>query len=243
MKKLLVIGIAALILSCDDEDVWDCVQKSGETIIYEIPSDTIITKIKVFDDINVVLHSADSQKLEIHTGENLIPDIDFLGDTGVVHVFNRNVCRWTRSPNNIELHIYGSELNFIQKEGYGTITNKDTLYHRVSFVTYGPGEINLVLNNPRISFQLYSLTNVNLSGFTNSLGCYINTARDPILNARDLRANNVSVTHDGFNDAIVFPVSRLNYRIWNSGNIIVLNEPETINEVEKTGTGKLIKNY
>ena len=244
MKNIFIISFLLLFcLGCDREDVWDCVQKEGDKVITEIPFDSTIQILKIFDDINLVLHSSESQKLELHTGKNLVGDVEFLLDTGVLHVFNHNSCRWTRSPENVELHVYSNELNHIHKYGFGNIWSEDSIQHRLRFITYGTGKINLLLNNSSIGFQLYSLTNVTLKGQTNSLGCYVNTGRDPILNAKELIAKNVSVTHDGFNNLIVNPVERLNYRIWNSGNIIITKEPAIINEIEKIGSGQLIKKY
>lgn len=242
MRNILVIVIIFLV-SCDSEEAWDCIQKEGDNVIIEIPFDSTITQLKVFDDVNLVLHSSDTQVFELHTGSNMVSDIEFLLDTGVLHIFNHNVCRWTRSPENVTLHIYSSKLSFIEKQGFGNISSEDTIRHKLRFVTYDPGKINLTLNNPSISLQLFSLTNVKLSGRTQSLGCYINDSRDSRVDAEKLLASHVSITHDGHNDIVVYPINRINYRIWNSGNILLLNEPEVINEIEIIGSGKLIKKF
>lgn len=243
MKNFVYISVVLVLLACDNETAWDCIQKEGERGIFEVKIDTPVTRLKVFDDINLILHSSDEQRIELHTGENLLNDIEFVSDTGVVHVFNHNACRWTRSPNNIDLHFYSSDLTFIQKESYAKVWNEDTITHPLTVITYGPGEVELTLNNSRISLQLYSLTNVKLAGKTNSLGCYVNTARDPILFAEELEAINVGITHDGFNRVYVNAVNRLRYRIWNSGDIVAVNEPNIIEEIEVLGSGKLIKDY
>jgi len=243
MKNYLFVLILFSIVSCDSEDSWDCIQKEGEKIRREFFIDTLVTELKVFDDIKLVLYSSDTQKFELIGGENLLNEVEFVSDTGTLHVFNRNSCRWSKPPFNIELHVYSSKLRFIEKASYADIVSGDTLYHNLRFKTLNPGTINLTLNNGSISFELYSLTNVTLKGKTNSFGFYYGLNRDARVDASNLIANRASLTHNGYNDIIVNPVQTLSYRIWNSGNIIVVNEPENLNEVEVTGNGKLILDY
>ena len=243
MRYLAMISMLLVLAGCSQESTWDCIQSEGDKTVTEIALDGDFQRIKIKDDINLVLHNGLGQRVEIRTGENLVPEINFRLEDGQLTISNDNTCRWSRPSKNVEVHIYTDTLQHIEKRGYGDIWSEDVLDYSFRVLSYVPGLVDLELNTRWIGFELYALTNVELTGQVFSMGVYVNTAVDAIVRAEDLAVDIVTVTHDGFNSVHVSPTQELVYSIWNSGDIYLYQEPAVVTEMERTGTGEVIRNF
>jgi hypothetical protein len=240
MKRIHTIILILFLLACNSENQWDCIQSTGEPVseVYEIEEP--IQVIHIFDDINLAIGSSSSQHLQVNTGANLLPEIQITEADGILSIRNENSCRWSRSPYNVEVIFFTDTLIHIEKLGYGNIRSVDVLENSVRIFSYVPGEISLDVDNYLVGLDLFALTNVTLNGESDVLSVYMNRGKDGIVRAENLEVMNATIVHDGYNDIHVRPLRKLNYYLWNAGNILLYNEPDSLNEVERKGTGELI---
>ncbi|MDH5608279.1 MAG: DUF2807 domain-containing protein [Cyclobacteriaceae bacterium] len=232
--------IGFVLFSCAREEAWDCVQAAGERTIVDVPFDTTILNIKLYDDVSLVLHPGTVQRFELHTRETIVPSVQFRLDSGFLHIHNQIKCRWARESKNVEVHLYTPVLRRVENWGYGDIRSADTLHFPFNVLIYIPTTIDLKMNAPALGMELYQLADVKLAGRVGSLDIYINDGRDAIVDAKSLHVTTANIAHAGYNDIHLNVSDKIRTYIWGSGNILLYQRPTEIVEVEHTGTGKII---
>ncbi len=245
MRYVVAFSCIILLLSCDNDSAWDCLQKQGEKVTFDFSFDSTVFDIVVFDDINVVLHNSNNgrQRFELQTGKNLLPEINLEMDNGILSIKNSNSCRFVRPSNNVELHVFTDTLRTIEKRSYGNITTMDQINYSMTIFSYVPGEIELSVNSHFIGIELFALTNVKLEGNAYGFGVYVNTDTDGIIRAEQLIAQIASLVHDGHNSIHVNAEQEIIYYLWNAGDIHLYQEPQVLIEAEKSGSGKIIRAF
>ncbi len=243
MKGFIYIIVVFLLFSCDQEDVWDCIQSEGDLVQITKSFENDIYHFKIHDDINIVLHDSESQRIDLVAGKNMVPEIKFSLIDGVLTVENQNSCRWTRPSQRVALHIYTDTLELLENRGYGHIHSVDTLTYSFRIWNFQPGEIDLKLTSDAIGFELHALTNVYLEGTIGHLGIFMGERNDGIVRAENLNAITSTVNHNGYNAIHVNAQQEIQYLLNGPGNIIIYREPERLIEVERNGTGRIIRNY
>ena len=104
MKKILLIFIGILLLSCDSENANDCFQKTGGIISQEIVV-ADFTKIKVNRDVELVLKEGATQKVVIETGENLLNDVSAVVSGNQLVLTDSNTCNYVRDYNVTKVYV------------------------------------------------------------------------------------------------------------------------------------------
>ncbi|CAE7801776.1 unnamed protein product, partial [Symbiodinium microadriaticum] len=209
-------------------------QGTTETFTFESP----IYEIAVHDEINLVLHNGSPQRFELVTGENMVPDVKVTRKDGRLTIKNQNGCKWSRNPGNVNFHVYTDTLVLLEKYTVGSVTSEEALEYSFTMETLAAGEIDLVLDNRAIQINLGLLNNVTLSGRTFALGLYM-IGGDGRFSGENLEATRANVIHNGINEVHLNVSERLNYYLWNDGDIILHREPDVIIEEENIGRGNI----
>jgi hypothetical protein len=132
-----------------------------------------LTKVDVYNNVDLVIVPDTATYAEVRAGENVIQDIEFSAPSSPQQLVIRNTsrCNWVRSydtPREVRLHVAMSHRRFeVQQYGYGLISNEgqwaqDTLALRL----WSTGDFNLNLRSTYLSADSYDAGDITLHGTT-----------------------------------------------------------------------------
>lgn len=240
MKATLIFLLSLwAFFSCDSEDAFDCIKKTGDIVETELsPED--FHQLHVYDGINVYLSQGEETRIILKTGENLVKKIRFEFNDGVLSIYNDNTCNWVRSYDDLAVYITVNQLQQIKLWGYGNVKSLDTLRfdHLNVESKDGTGDIDLTIQCNSVNVVSNSISNITLSGRVDklSVGYYYN---DGWFHGEKLIARTVSVNHLGTNGIAIYPVEKLKVYIERNGEVYYYNDPDEL-ETEIAGSGQLI---
>lgn len=162
----IIALLAVLIFSCNKENRWDCIKRTGKTStdIRILPP---FTKIIVEDNVNVFITQGSAQEVKVEAGNNLISLIKTEIDSGTLRIQNNNKCNWARSYKNgtINVHIILPTLRHISHFGSGQIKSNDTITgDTLTILTRESGDVELTINTYMVLTQVHSTSDVTLQG-------------------------------------------------------------------------------
>lgn len=238
----LLLLTALLTISCDKETAPDCLKSTGKTI-RQVRRISAFSEIVLNDDINLYLTHNHDSTLTIEAGENLLPEIETIGDDNTLTIRNRNTCNWVRSykrPVNVTIGVPHTGL-LLTHRGFGKIQSAQPL--RIGYLTISSFDAggNVWIEGKLNHVVVYSnsAAHIILSGEANYLQAWLHNSIGRI-SAQSLRTTICNLTHDGNNEMRVFPVEELKARISANGTVAYYNQPLSITrEVGKDG--KLVR--
>jgi len=235
-----IILLSILLISCDDENAFDCVKKVGDISTYEIILPEF-NKIEIIGDITLNIENDINQSVSLSTGQNLYPKIDFEVVDGKLTVSDKNYCTWVREYGNTTLHIKSNNITSIKNSGSRsvnsvgvyTIDNSLTLFSKNA-----SGDYYMDVAGKELKVSSNKISNFYINGEIEKLfvGFYSGQGR---FEGANLITKNIKVFHRGSNDIIINPQLLLTGSIEAFGNLIVMNTPDSINIV-KNGKGQLL---
>lgn len=246
MRKSIAALIVILIFaSC--EKPADCFKSTGAMTVkeYAMPD---FNKIIVGKGIALVVRQGDGYKVEVHSGENLVNDIEVSVDGGLLRLEDNTSCNWTRDYGETTVYVTAPDLTHIYSKTELPITSGQLLtfpdlhlYAMDSYDSYngtGTGDFYLNIENSNTTVETNTVARFYLSGHTEHLriGVY---AYGPIVDTRELVAENVAIYHRGTNDVYVRPVQVLSGDLYSLGNLIAVSRPPVVN-VTQHYDGRLI---
>ncbi|MBU2995106.1 DUF2807 domain-containing protein [Cellulophaga baltica] len=237
MKKYFILTLICLIFfGCDSESVSDCFQSSGDIIQEEITLESF-TKITVFQNVKLILKDGDEQKVILETGENLRNDISLEVSDDRLIVTNDNSCNFVRDYELTIVYVTSPNISEIRSStGYPIESDGVLNYDSLSLLSesFGDeeadttdGEFDLELNSTSVSVVANGVSYYQLSGEVENLSINF-AADDSRIEAETLIAKNVTVTHRGSNDMLVYPVESLTGTITGTGDVVSYNVPTTV---------------
>jgi len=247
MKKTVYIVVAALLLSCNGENVPDCFQNAGDIIEKEFNVDSF-TQITVNPRIELIVTDAPTQKVRVQTGEYLMPEIDVRVENGRLKLFNDNACNLTRDYGITKVFVSAPNLTEIRNGSSRPVSSNGILsYETLMLVSEDfnqedelntNGEFRLEIDCNNFSINLNNLSTCYISGQaeTVSINYFSGDAR---FEGRNLVAQDVSIFQRSSNDMIINAQQSLTGEIRSTGDVIVVNTPLTVN-VQQFYTGQLI---
>lgn len=223
------------------EATGDCFKSNGKTIekTFEMNG---ISEIHLHDNIHLTIEPADTEKIIVTAGKNIMGKIEVRQDGNVIHLENNNTCNWVRDLSTmIHVHLYTSLLEKINYFGYGDIKTLSPIDYTDEFrltIYHGYGNIDMEFYTQRV-IVTYSqgAADMTLRGMTDYFGIITGTM-GPV-KAENLVANHVLVNHFGPADVSVHATERLDVELRSSGNIYFRGDP-AINILRQPGTGQLI---
>lgn len=246
MKQLINILVLMILMSCDSDSAFDCIQTSGRTVQVEIEV-TSFEKIFVNRDIELIMMEGSEHEVIIESGENLINDIEVSIANGELKLTDNNRCNYVReygitkvfvtSPNILEI----KNSSQYEVSSNGVLNYSDLTLISEDFNTYQDftvGDFRIHINSNNLVIISNNISTFYLSGQTEDLnvGFFAGAGR---FEGAELIAQNVNVFHRGSNDMIVNPQQSLTGELRGTGDLISLNQPAVI-EIQQFYTGQLL---
>ncbi len=232
--------ICMVMLSCNDENAFDCIKKTGPVVTNAVAI-TDFDKISLHDNINLVLVSGNERMVLVEAGKNLISKISFNLTDNTLIIENQNTCNWVRDYKAINVYVTNPSLTEVHMHGYGSLISKDTLHTQTLSIiaSESPSDINLVIDGASLNIVSNSLANFTIRGSLDYLnvGFYLNDGK---FFGKNLRAKQVDIDHNGTNTIMVSPSDELLGTIGNSGNVEIYTDPPMI-DMKYLGSGRLIR--
>lgn len=227
------------VVSCNNEDSFDCFKTTGTHIELEIPSEPF-NRLEIRDGMDIYLKNGPERRIVVKGGKNLLPKVKIAFEDNTMKIDNENKYNWTRKYEKIEMYITAPLINEIIHYGFGNVVSLDTLKSK-NFRIVGQessGDFNLILDTQNLYFISNGLSIATISGKTDqlSVGHYFNNG---IFNGENLIANNVYVDHQGYTRIRVRVENSLSGSILQNGSLEYISNSALV-EVEVFGKGTLI---
>ncbi len=174
--KIILILFAVLFLSsCKKENSCDCFKRTG-TIVTVDREVSGFDKLFIEDNLNVYITQDSVFDVKIESGENLISLIktEVTAD-GTLFIRNKNRCNWTRSYDKpFNVYVTMPVLNFLTSDGTGNIKSLNAITTPyLEIQTKNSGDVELVVNNSKITSHMHGSGDLTLHGHTFDHACDI----------------------------------------------------------------------
>ena len=223
-----------------------CIESTGAIITKEFTVGSF-DKIKVFRGISLVISQGNIQKIEVKTGENLIPDIDVKVDNSMLILKDNTTCNWVRDYGQTTVYVTTPTLTDVICKTEKSISSNGILtfpilrFNSIDLTEGGGvGDFNFQIDNNQLVIESNNASNFYISGKTKDFQANFYEGNGRI-EAGNLLAKNINVFHRGSNDMILNPQIKMTGKIYSTGDIICKN-PNVINEVIALFQGRVIFN-
>ncbi|WP_203294173.1 head GIN domain-containing protein [Luteirhabdus pelagi] len=247
MKKAFYILVCTLLLSCNQEDAWDCIQTAGEINNEEIEVPRF-HRIQLEGDVSMVLSQSNKQEIYLNTGENLRNDFYVGVEDGTLVIRNNNRCNLSREYAISTVYVATDTLTHIRHSSPRNIMGVEILRFPSltleSNSTGGPeistksGNFYLGLDISELVISANGQSVFNLYGFCENANIVFSD-EFPRFEGPDFRIQNLKVLQRSANKMVVFPTQSITGSIFGTGDILSLYQPEEV-QVEETWTGRLL---
>lgn len=245
MKKLLLLISFLLIVGCNSDKGWNCVQTSGSSVEQEIPLPEF-DKILVWDKIKFFIQQGNEQKIVVKTGKNLLHNIHLSVENSRLEIRNENTCNWFRDYENVEVYVTSPNISEIRSStGYEIESIGILRYASLVLVSedsvdayHTDGDFNLTLDVEELKIVANGRSAFTLSGKAQKadFGLYSGDGR---IYAENLIVEDINFFHRSTGPIVVNPQQSLKGKIVSLGDVISKNQPEIV-EVEELYRGRLI---
>ncbi|MGV6844819.1 MAG: head GIN domain-containing protein [Lutibacter sp.] len=247
MKKVVVLILSIVLISCNSENAGNCFQTAGTKIQKEFQVPTF-TKITVHDKIELYITEGTTQKVIVETGKNLMPDIKLEVIDNRLVLTNDNTCNFFRDYNETKVYITSPNLTEIRNASTLSVNSIGTLtYPNIYLKSVGEkrkflatGDFNLSIENNEVTIWSNGIANLNLTGTTKNLKINFSNG-DTRFNGQNFIAKNIDITQVSSNDMLVFPTEKLSGTIRSTGDVIVFNKPPEVT-LQALSVGQIIYN-
>lgn len=247
MRKLIFILSWILLLGCDSDSAWDCVQSQGDIVRQEFDL-PVFDKILVRDGVELILKQGPEQKIVIETGSNLLPDVSLEIVDGRLVLEDNNSCNIGRDYGLTKAFVTAPNITEIRNASQRRVSSDGTLtYPSLRLLSedfnesqdgYTNGDFQLELAVESLFLSANNLSNFFLSGSATTANLQI-FAGDVRIEAQDLIVQDLQVFHRGSNQMMVNPQQSIIGEIRGGGDVISYNRPPVV-EVVELYTGRLI---
>tara|TARA_B100000508_G_C11431888_1_gene263870 strand:+ start:153 stop:902 length:750 start_codon:yes stop_codon:yes gene_type:complete len=246
MKRFIYI-FCAFLFSCDSENINDCIQAEGDIIRREFEV-SAFSKIRIEDDVTLIIKEGAEQQVILETGENLLNDVSVTIEGEYLVVRDGNQCNWVRDYGITKAIITSPNITEIRNSSSFDVIGEGVLsfpkLKLVSNTTGGvedsrkSGDFYLQLNCENIEVEANGFSAFYLTGTTEKASF---TFEDeiPRLEAGNLLVDEVRIFQRSANAMIVNPLESIRGTIRGTGNVIAKNRPPIV-EVEEYYTGQLL---
>jgi len=247
MKQLLFIGFVLLLISCNSENSWDCIQASGNSVSKEYMVSEF-SKIRIEDDVILYLKQGETQSVILETGENLLNDVSVTMEAETLVVKNHNTCNLVREYGLTKIFVTAPNITEIRNSSAYDVIGEGILHFPtltlVSNSSAGPENIrksgdfylNVICDEFRVSANGQSV--FYISGNTGKATLSFDD-EFPRFEGENFAIDELTVSQRSANKMIVNPQQSIVGKIVATGDIISHNRPPII-DVKELFTGRLI---
>lgn len=246
-RSWVLLLIPLLLVSCNGENVPDCFQNAGDLVRKEI-SVPDFSKITVFENVQLILKTGDTAKVEVETGEFLIEEVRVKVEGDRLLISDENNCNLFREYGTTKVYVTSPDITEIRSStGFpirsdGILSYNSLTLYAESFIDPGAvttdGSFDLDVQAQEVNVIVNGIAFIKLGGTATNLNVII-AAGDSRVEAEDLIADNVVLNHRGSNDIFVHPQDVLQGVIRGTGDVISVNRP-TLVDVDILYTGRLV---
>ena len=230
--------MAGNLSGCQKENQFDCLKSTG-TQVADNRMVAPFTHIRVFDNIEVELVKDSVHFIEIHAGDNLLPNIETKVENGVLTLHNNNKCNWVRSYKHTpKAVVHVATPRRILHDGYQTVRSRGTLVQdSIDLNITDAGDFDLTLQSRFVRTTQYETGNITLKG-TAQLFSFENYGLGKVY-AAGLAADTVYGHVAGQGDNHVRATKVVGATISGAGNVYYYGSPEQAG-VSGPGPGQFI---
>jgi hypothetical protein len=245
MKKIiLLIGLIFISFSCSKPG--DCIESTGsiKTKDFTVAD---FDRIIVYQGLSLVVTEGSFYKVEVQTGENLMPNIQVSVVDGLLTLKDNTTCNWVRNYGNTVVYVTAPNITELHSKTERTIASNGVLtYPILRLISMdlsdgaGTGDFNIQVNNSQTVIENNNVSRYYISGQTNELSVnfYDGNGR---FTGDNLNARKIVVFHRGSNDMIVKPIESITGKMVSTGNVILKNNPPIV-DVQQLYHGRVIYN-
>lgn len=238
--RLVVITLLLITFSCKKSPL------TNGKLITETRTLSSFNELYLHDNIDVTLVRSDIFKIEITTGENLMPNIISDVVDGAIFIKNENTCNWLRSYDcPLEAKIYFSgDITSIYYESVGFLKTNDYIMDDSTSrfdlqIEDGSGEINLKINCKSLYITSNFGTNDIIFEGKADYTCISQRGLGPI-KAENFPTKIADVYSYSSNNIYVNGYEKLNSYIYDIGSIYYKGDPIINSYISPLAKGKLI---
>lgn len=249
MKRIVYIAFFIISIlfesSCNSENASDCFQADGD-ITSELRLVEEFSKIVVNEGVEMIIKEGTEYEVEVESGKNLMNDIKVEVIAGQLILTDNNSCNYFRDYNITKIYVTAPNITEIRSSTQFDIKSDGVLRYpdltifsednKGSFQTVG--NFYLEINNESFRVVFNNLSNCFISGSVNNLNVQYFSGNGRF-EGGNLIATNVDIYHRGSNDIIIHPIEKLTGDLYGTGDLISVNNPETVEVIEHY-QGKLI---
>lgn len=204
----------------------DCIKGTG-TIVTEMRAISGFDSIVVQDNMNVFITQDPTFDVKVEAGKNIVPLITTSVVNGTLTISNNNRCNWTRSYDKpFNVYIKMPVVHCITSNGTGNINGLNAITtSELTVWIKNSGNITLLVNNSKVTTQIYGAGDVTLSGVSTNHYCDIGGTA--FLNCKDLQTNYTWV-HTFTTGLCYVTTSNLSCKIDYIGDLYCYGNPVTV---------------
>ena len=225
-------------LSCEKQN---CLSSSGSIVSQDremLPFQYIVTN----DIFKIYLRNDTVHKVQIVTGEKLIPYIETYVANDTLIIKDNNACNFLKNYAEKKIYISVDTLKNMDINGASDVFTVDTFKIKSCKIRFlsKTGSCNMNINAYIFQLQIwYASGDFKVKG--KAYASYLSNNVTSFIYADSLVNTICYAYNNSKGDIYVQSGEYFYYRIKNAGNIYYSGEPDTIIVQEHSGTGKLIK--
>ena len=227
-----------LFLSCEKQN---CLSSSGAIVSQEremLPFQYIVTN----DVFQIYLQNDTVHKVQIVTGEKLIPYIETYVTNDTLIIKDNNACNFLKKYPEKKIYITVDTLKSMDINGASDVFTVDTFKVKSCKIRFLSKIGSCDMNIDAYVFQLqiwYASGDFKVKG--KAYSSYLSNNATSFIYADSLVNTICHAYNKSKGDIYAQSGKHFYYQIKNTGNIYYAGEPDTIIVQEHSGTGKLIK--
>ncbi|MEL6811239.1 MAG: head GIN domain-containing protein [Bacteroidota bacterium] len=247
MKRIVYITALLLCVACNTENAPDCFQTEGSIVItrFDVP---FFSRIRIEDDVSLVIRQGDIQEVFVETGENLLNDVSVTVENEVLVFRDSNRCNLLREYGVTQAVVTTPDLKEIRNASEFNVVGQGVLRFpnlKLTSNTEGAiedarknGDFTLTVQCEDLVVEANGFSTFYIDGFTERANLGF-TDEIPRFEGANLMVNDLRILQRSANVMIVNPQESIRGQIRGTGDVISVNRPSVV-EVEEFFTGRLI---
>lgn len=232
-----ILLAAVFFVSCKKENRYDCVKGTGVDIT-ETRNHIEFDKLYVEGNVNVFLTQDSIFEVKVEAGKKIIDLIKTEVRDNTLYIKDDNRCKWTRSYKRvINVYIKMPIITYITSGGTGNIKGENSITtSEIDIRTKASGNVDLMIDNKRVTTHMHGSGDVTLTGKTGDHGCDIGGAA--FLQCKSLKTNFTYIRTHTSGNSYVTAYNKVECHIIDLGDVFCYGNPTTV-EIYKEGEGNL----
>ena len=236
-----------LCIACNTENAPDCIQAEGDLIAMQFET-IFFEKIRIEDDVSLIIKQGPSQEVIIETGENLVNDVSVTVENGILVIRDSNRCNLVRGYGITTAIVTTPDLKEIRNSSEFHVVSEGILrfpfLELISNTTEGiedsrkSGDFTLTVECEDFRIAANGFSGFYIDGFSEKASIAFED-EIPLFEGANFIVNDLRIFQRSANVMIVNPQESLRGEIRGTGDIISVNRPPIVN-VEEFFSGRLI---